>query len=135
MISIIALALVSFNIPAGSADRAVRQFVEQAHLSVIYDWGRLDPFKTRAVRGEYEPVKALQLLLEGSGLTYSMTTSRFISVNPIRHRASISPQHTCDCWTIDGERTGTLWCTWRDDHSYGVDDRCRKREKSPDDLP
>jgi len=76
----------SFNIPAGPADRAVRQFVEQAGMSVIYEAGRLNRFKTRAIKGKYEPIDALHRLLEGSGLIYSMTTSRFVSVNPERNR-------------------------------------------------
>jgi outer membrane receptor protein involved in Fe transport len=76
----------NFHIPAGPADRAVRQFVEQAGMSVIYEAGRLNRFKTRALEGKYEPVEALNRLLDGSGLIYSMTTSRFISVNPNRNR-------------------------------------------------
>lgn len=73
-----------FAIPAGPADAAVRQYVEQAGMSVIYEAGRLNRFKTRAVEGKYEPLEALRLMLAGTGLEFSQTNSRFISVRPQR---------------------------------------------------
>jgi len=72
----------SFDIPAGPADRAVRQFVRQAKMSVIYEAGRLNRYRTRAIRGQYAPVEALGMLLSGSGLSFSMTTPDFVSVHP-----------------------------------------------------
>lgn len=72
----------SFDIPAGPADRAVRQFVRQAKMSVIYEAGRLNRYQTRAIRGQYTPVDALETLLSGSGLSFSMTTPDFVSVHP-----------------------------------------------------
>jgi len=72
----------TFDIPAESAEQSVRKFVEQAGLSVLYESGRLTPFQTRAVRGDFEPLEALKLLLDGSGLTSSMLNSRVISIDP-----------------------------------------------------
>jgi hypothetical protein len=133
MISIVALALVSFNIPEGPADDAMRQFVAQvATWSAIYESGRLNGFKTKAVVGEHEPSQAIRLLLEGSNLTYSMTTSRWVSVIPLRHpaprrrTASITRERVCDCLAVDRE-LGATWCTWRDEGTLGVRDDCRKR--------
>ena len=72
----------TFDIPAESAEQSVRKFVEQAGLSVLYESGRLTPFQTRALRGDFEPMEALRLLLDGSGLTYSLLNSRVISIDP-----------------------------------------------------
>jgi outer membrane receptor protein involved in Fe transport len=72
----------TFDIPAESADSSVQTFAEQAGLSVLYEAGLLTRFRTQALKGDYEPVQALAILLEGSGLTFSMTTPRVISVKP-----------------------------------------------------
>lgn len=79
---VVASDVCSFGIPAGPADRAVRQFVRQAKMSVIYEAGRLNRYRTHAISGQYLPVEALGLLLAGSGLTFTMTTPEFVSVHP-----------------------------------------------------
>ena len=73
-----------FDIPAGPADEAVQKFVIQANLSVIFDAKRLGNFKTRAIKGNYEPMSALRMLLSGSGIHFEMINSKFISVEPIK---------------------------------------------------
>lgn len=60
-------------------------------MSVIYEPGSLSRFKTRAVEGKYEPVEALRMLLDGSGLDFVLTTPRFISVHPERNRGPPGP--------------------------------------------
>lgn len=130
MISLIALALMSFNIPAGDADRSSQAFVVQANMSIIFRNGKLNGYHTREVIGQYEPMEALRLLLDGSDLKVTAVTPRWILLDPIRHRraASIAPQRPCDCWPIDAE-LGSPWCTWRDEGTLGVDDECRKTKK------
>jgi iron complex outermembrane receptor protein len=71
-----------FDVPAGPAEPAVRAFVRQARLSLIYERGKLDGFKTRGVKGNYETFEALRLLLDGSGLEFFRTSDHFISVGP-----------------------------------------------------
>jgi iron complex outermembrane recepter protein len=72
----------AFDIPAESAEQSVRKFVEQAGLSVLYESGRLTPFHTHALRGDFEPIEALRMLLDGSGLVYSILNPRVISIDP-----------------------------------------------------
>lgn len=81
--------LRDFDIPAGPAERAVRLFVRQAGMSVIYEPGSLNRFKTRALKGKYEPIEALRLLLGGSGLDFVRPAPRFISIHP-EDRSEIS---------------------------------------------
>jgi iron complex outermembrane receptor protein len=56
--------------------------VEQADLSVLYEAGRLTRFKTRTLKGRYEPIQALKILLDGSGLEFTIITTGVISVDP-----------------------------------------------------
>jgi iron complex outermembrane recepter protein len=71
-----------FDIPAGPAENAVRQFGEQAHMSVLYEPRSLDHFKTRAIKGKYEPAEALRKLLDDSGLDFSRTSKHLVDVRP-----------------------------------------------------
>jgi iron complex outermembrane receptor protein len=71
-----------FDIPAGPAEIAVQLFARQAHMSLLYEPGSLNHFRTRALRGKYEPIEALRLLLEGSGLDFVLPAPRYISVHP-----------------------------------------------------
>lgn len=80
-----------FQIPAGPAEDAVLLFVRQAGLSVLYEPGSLDRFKTRAVHGKYEPVDALRIMLDDSGLDFVFTTARFIAVRPQRSSGPPTP--------------------------------------------
>jgi len=71
-----------FDIPEGSAQYSVPKFVGQAGLSLMYEAGRLKPFTTRALKGNFEPLDALSALLEGSGLEFSVSSGLVISVGP-----------------------------------------------------
>jgi len=86
-----AAELRKFDIPAGPAESAVRQFARQAGMSVIYEPGSLGRFKTRAIKGKYEPLEALRLLLDDSGLDFVSPAPRYISVRPEVHREIIGP--------------------------------------------
>ena len=86
-----------FDIPADSANLSVPKFARQAGLSVMYEAGRLKPFRTRALKGRFEPLTALIQLLEGSGLQFSVSSGQVISVNPrlppARTRFSAGPEN------------------------------------------
>lgn len=71
-----------FDIPAESASFSVPKFATQSGRSVLYEAGRLKRFKTRALKGTFEPLQALSLLLEGSGLEFSVSTGLVVTVNP-----------------------------------------------------
>jgi len=88
----LAAELREFDIPAGPAEDAVRLFVRQAGLSVLYEPASLNRFKTRTVKGKYEPVEALRILLDDSGLDFVFTTARFIAVRPERSSGPPGPK-------------------------------------------
>ena len=79
--SVSAAELRRFDVPAASADISLPKFVDQAGLAVLYPPERLKGFNTRALQGDYEPMQALEILLDGSGLEYSLVSARVISVH------------------------------------------------------
>jgi iron complex outermembrane receptor protein len=79
---IIAATSRLFDLPAGPAEATVQMYARQAHISLLYEPGSLNGFKTRALKGKYEPIEALRLLLDGSGLDFVIPAPRYISVHP-----------------------------------------------------
>jgi len=84
----LAVELRDFDIPEGPADESVKHFGDQAHMSVLYEPGSLDNYRTRALKGKYEPIEALRKLLEGSGLDFAGTSKHLVDVRPGRTRGS-----------------------------------------------
>jgi iron complex outermembrane receptor protein len=82
---IIAATSRLFDLPAGPAEATVQMYARQAHISLLYEPGSLNGFKTRALKGKYEPIEALRLLLDGSGLDFVIPAPRYISVHPTEH--------------------------------------------------
>lgn len=58
-----------FAIPAGTADRTLKQFATQAGVEVVYPAEVVRGVKTPEVRGRLTPVEAVGLLLSGTGLS------------------------------------------------------------------
>lgn len=107
------------DVPAGPAKRAVRQLVRQIGWGVLSVPGSLDGFEARSVRGTYEPIEALRLLLNGSGLNFVLTAPHFIFVYPAPLRQTINRRrrsserdatHSCICVSIPR----AAWC-WEGD--------------------
>lgn len=61
-------SLVPFDLPAGDAVSALRRFVAQSGVQLIYPGDAIADMRTRAVRGTMLPRAALVRMLEGSGL-------------------------------------------------------------------
>ncbi|MGH8020357.1 MAG: TonB-dependent siderophore receptor [Opitutaceae bacterium] len=57
-----------FDLAADSAERSLRRFSEQSGLQVIFSAEVTSDARTRAVRGDYPPLRALDLMLDGAGL-------------------------------------------------------------------
>ena len=73
----------AFDIPAGAADKALKQFVAQSGVELIFGTAAAAQATTNAVKGNYAPREALTLLLQGTGLvvvanekTGALTVSR-----------------------------------------------------------
>lgn len=65
----------TFHIPAGSLAEALRQFIAQSGLQVLYDPGLLKGHVAARIDSVSTPSAALDALLRNSGLTYEFTDS------------------------------------------------------------
>src|SRR5688572_32446707 len=58
----------SFNVPAGTVERALRVFAEQAGIQLIFAPGVTDGIRTKGVKGEFTIADASDRLLVGTKL-------------------------------------------------------------------
>ena len=65
-------APVTLNIPAQSLASALNEFGKQANLQILYSPDQVQGIKSHSVSGSLEPVKALEALLQGSGVSYQL---------------------------------------------------------------
>lgn len=84
-----------FDIPAQAANRAIVEFARQAGLQIVAPGGRLRGRKTRALRGRFEVRRALQLLIEGTGLRIAADANNVITLAAIDNSRAVSapPRH------------------------------------------
>lgn len=81
--------MAPFDIPAGSAARSLKQFAQQARLSIVYDARSVEDVRTNDVDGLLTPVEALRRLLEGTPLHFNQDQETgAIAVN----RAAVPPE-------------------------------------------
>ena len=62
------VAKVAFDIPAGAAVDTLKRAAQQARLEIAFPAETVRGVNTRAVRGDFSPVEAMNLMLVGSGL-------------------------------------------------------------------
>ena len=77
-------AKLAFDIPAGAAASTLKRAAQQARLEIAFPAEIVRGVNTRAIRGDYAPVEAMNLMLSGSGLavvkderTGAITVRRF----------------------------------------------------------
>ncbi|MGH7946980.1 MAG: TonB-dependent receptor plug domain-containing protein, partial [Opitutaceae bacterium] len=63
-----AAAKRTFDVPAQGAERALELFSDQSGRAVIMNANPVQGFRTKSIKGEFTPLEALQLLLDGTGL-------------------------------------------------------------------
>jgi hypothetical protein len=78
----------AFDIPAGDALVALKQFTAQSGAQVLYSADELTGLKTRAIRGRFSPREALDALVAGQRL--DVTQDGATGVLTIRVRAASS---------------------------------------------
>lgn len=71
----------SFDVPAGPAPAALKQFISQSGVQLLYVPGEVKDVQTKAVKGNYTPAEAIDLLLFDTGLISRMADNGAISVN------------------------------------------------------
>ncbi len=85
-----------FDVPAGKAEKALKVFSEQAGRGVIFVTEKVRDIRTMAVKGEFTPREALELMLQRTGLAATQDEKTgALAVMPAAHRRmSPSPPTT-----------------------------------------
>lgn len=104
-------APVALNIPAQSLASALNEFGKQANLQVLYSPDQVQGIKSRTVSGSLEPVKALETLLQGSGISYQLNGDTVILNAPQGQGLELGAT------TVSGQGLGTSLTT-EDTGSY-----------------
>lgn len=71
------------EIAAGTAPQALREFVRQTGMQVLFEFDAVRHHTTHAVRGRLDPSEAIALMLAGTGLAFEFVNDRTISVRPV----------------------------------------------------
>lgn len=104
-------APVALNIPSQSLASALNEFGKQANLQVLYSPDQVQGITSRGVSGSLEPVKALETLLQGSGISYQLNGDTVILNAPQGKGLELGAT------TISGQGLGTALTT-EDTGSY-----------------
>lgn len=70
----------TFDISAGAAPTTLKEFAEQAHLQLLFDFKAVKSLHTPEVKGQFEPAEALEILLRGTGLTFRRVNDRTYAI-------------------------------------------------------
>ena len=104
-------APVALNIPSQSLASALNEFGKQANLQVLYSPDQVQGITSRGVSGSLEPVKALETLLQGSGISYQLNGDTVILSAPQGKGLELGAT------TVSGQGLGTSLTT-EDTGSY-----------------
>jgi hypothetical protein len=70
------------DIAGGTAPQALREFVRQTGLQVLFEFDAIRHHITHPISGRFDPSEALALMLAGSGLGFEFVNERTVSVRP-----------------------------------------------------
>src|SRR5262245_35480769 len=77
-----------FRIDAKDATVTLTEFARQAGIQILFGYEHVKGIKTNAISGEYEPLDAIRLLVQGTGLQVSEQSSGVLFVAPERTSAT-----------------------------------------------
>src|ERR1700722_4883877 len=80
----------AIDVPAGELIAALESLAKQAAVELVYQPGQLRSFRTKGVRGTYEPKDAVRILLKGMPLELRTDPSGAMVIAPAR--AERAPQ-------------------------------------------
>jgi iron complex outermembrane receptor protein len=72
----------SYDISARDLSDALELFARQSNAQLLFSPGLVQGHRSKTLKGQYEPEAALQILLDGSGLTYKRSASNVLLVTP-----------------------------------------------------
>ncbi|HVZ30452.1 MAG TPA: TonB-dependent receptor [Asticcacaulis sp.] len=73
----------TYNIPARDLGDALEQFGRQSNAQLLFSPRLVEGRRSKALKGQYSPEAALQILLDGSGLTYKRSASNVLLITPV----------------------------------------------------
>src|SRR5690348_3886074 len=75
-----AAAVRHFDLPEGDARIQLNEFSRQADLQVLDNFPELRGMRSHAVRGDFEPIDALRMLLDGLPLKWDWVNERTLAI-------------------------------------------------------
>lgn len=81
----------AMDIPEGPATETLREFARQTEVEILFDLQSVSGVRTHGIKGRYEPVDALRMMLENTALKIDLDheTGAFAVV---RQDYSVPPQ-------------------------------------------
>lgn len=73
----------ALEIAGGTAPEALREFIRQTGLQVLFEFDAVRHHTTQPVRGRFDPSEALAVMLRDSGLRFEFVNERTVSVRPV----------------------------------------------------
>lgn len=70
-----------FDVPAGPAPAALKQFISQSGVQLLYVPGEVKDVQTKSVKGSFTPAEAIEVLLVDTGLVSHIADTGAISVS------------------------------------------------------
>ncbi len=71
---------IQLDVAAGEAPDALKEFIRQTGLQLIFDFDSIAAFKTHAVSGQYDAAEALTRMLSNTGLAFEFVNERTVTV-------------------------------------------------------
>ncbi len=81
---------IAYDIPAQSLESALTQFGVQSKRQLVFDPDTVPARTAPALKGEYTPLEALDILIGNTGLTYSVDGKDTIIVRRVTRASSLS---------------------------------------------
>lgn len=72
---------MQFDIAADQAPVALKEFIRQTGLQLIFEFDAVRDHTTRAIKGEYEAADALREMLVGTGLVFQFVNERTVTIS------------------------------------------------------
>jgi len=69
-----------FDIPAQDAAGALQAFGAQSRMQLLFDFEAVQQMRTRELRGSFDTAAALERLLAGTGLSFTIVNERTVSI-------------------------------------------------------
>jgi len=83
---------ISFDIPSQNVNQALDSYVEHTNLSLVYSLEDLGEISSKKVSGQFSPVRALEIMLNGTGLVFTQTDNTTISIKKNHAIKSVDKQ-------------------------------------------